>query len=412
MDCKTETWALSRVYRELNSIDFDPEYQREAGAWSVEKEQLLIDSLMSGFDIPKIYFHVLDEGSLKKYAVVDGKQRLTAIVNFMNDEFPISSGPNADSLYSSLSGDDQDIFREIQLDIVEISNSDVIDIEDLFFRLNNGEALNNAEKRNAFGGDMARFLRDVAQTDFFTEYVRFKNERYSYLEAAAPIVASEAHIRRRTSPIADYKKTQLDSLVIDNKSMSENELQELDQSIDKSFSMMKRVFVRNDPMLGKTSWLLHYYLAVGVINRGYSGTELPARIRKSFESFELERAENLRRPENARDPLLLDFGLAISQGSRSKIGLETRVGMLTRNFLLRNTDVAPKTDVRDFTPDQRYVLWRLAEGRCQANECSKVLDAPDHGEADHVIAYANGGPTTVENGQFLCMSCNREKSNR
>ena len=33
-------------------------------------------------------------------------------------------------------------------------------------------------------------------------------------------------------------------------------------------------------------------------------------------------------------------------------------------------------------------------------------------EADHIIPWSDNGKTTLDNGQMLCRSCNREKSNK
>lgn len=60
---------------------------------------------------------------------------------------------------------------------------------------------------------------------------------------------------------------------------------------------------------------------------------------------------------------------------------------------------------RFFSPAQRQVLFELAEGCCHA--CGVELDIGWH--ADHRIPWADGGPTTIENGQALCEGCNAKK---
>jgi superfamily II DNA or RNA helicase len=60
---------------------------------------------------------------------------------------------------------------------------------------------------------------------------------------------------------------------------------------------------------------------------------------------------------------------------------------------------------RQFSPAQRQVLYELAQGLCQL--CSAELLERWH--ADHRIPWADGGPTTIENGQALCDACNRLK---
>jgi superfamily II DNA or RNA helicase len=60
---------------------------------------------------------------------------------------------------------------------------------------------------------------------------------------------------------------------------------------------------------------------------------------------------------------------------------------------------------RFFSAAQRQVLFELAEGSCQV--CGVELGVGWH--ADHRVPWADGGPTTIENGQALCEGCNAKK---
>src|SRR5690349_331667 len=76
----------------IEVIDFDPPYQREGGVWNTETRSRLIDSIINGLDVPKIYFEratatkLSPTGLTIKYAVIDGKQRLEAIAAFLRNE--------------------------------------------------------------------------------------------------------------------------------------------------------------------------------------------------------------------------------------------------------------------------------------------------------------------------------------
>src|SRR5579859_581981 len=82
-----------------------PVYQREGRLSSRADKAFLIDSILNGYDIPKIYmadFTVwvvsLNQKSLP-YAIIDGKQRLEAIFDFaegklvLDDEFIFQAEP-------------------------------------------------------------------------------------------------------------------------------------------------------------------------------------------------------------------------------------------------------------------------------------------------------------------------------
>ncbi len=62
MHCVREPFNIGKLIIEKNVIDDSPEYQRESGVWAPEKQQLFLDSIFNGFDIPKIYFHDLRGG--------------------------------------------------------------------------------------------------------------------------------------------------------------------------------------------------------------------------------------------------------------------------------------------------------------------------------------------------------------
>src|SRR6476660_3272772 len=78
-----------------DKYDLNPSYQRQSGVWSLKKRRLLIDSIFNQYDIPKIYLHEFEEpkkmeGVNKYYSVIDGKQRLETIWEFIDNGFSLS----------------------------------------------------------------------------------------------------------------------------------------------------------------------------------------------------------------------------------------------------------------------------------------------------------------------------------
>jgi hypothetical protein len=69
-------------------VDFDVDYQRDH-VWTLDDKVALIDSIFNNVDIGKFVFVERDlrhEGKL--YEIIDGKQRLTAICEFVEGRFP------------------------------------------------------------------------------------------------------------------------------------------------------------------------------------------------------------------------------------------------------------------------------------------------------------------------------------
>ena len=67
-------------------------YQRNSGIWPTNAKSYFIDTILTEYSFPKVYFYENYDRSLKKIRreIVDGQQRLTTIVSFINDEFALT----------------------------------------------------------------------------------------------------------------------------------------------------------------------------------------------------------------------------------------------------------------------------------------------------------------------------------
>lgn len=149
---------------QLNKFNYDPPYQRRS-VWTDEKQSYFIDSILRNFPIPPIFLHrkIDTDTGTTNFDVIDGKQRLTAIARFINNEIPAANeyGPAEEpnvldgAYFKDLSSNEKLVefkssFWKYDLPIEYIDPSDVGLIEDVFDRLNrNGEPLKGQELRNA-----------------------------------------------------------------------------------------------------------------------------------------------------------------------------------------------------------------------------------------------------------------------
>lgn len=88
-DASEELLTPPTLYKRISEggIILNPPYQRDP-VWPAAKQKMLIDSLMINCPIPNILFaEVNRKGKLVKHCV-DGQQRLTSIVSFMNGVIP------------------------------------------------------------------------------------------------------------------------------------------------------------------------------------------------------------------------------------------------------------------------------------------------------------------------------------
>ncbi|MDO8484395.1 MAG: DUF262 domain-containing protein [Candidatus Limnocylindrales bacterium] len=326
----------------------DPPYQRESSVWPLDKQQLFVDSLLNGFDVPKIYLHDLrGKHPTKVYAVVDGKQRLNAIWRFLADEIPLADDfrfepgnapdlppgtrpPIAGSRFSEFDPRWQEVLRSTHLSVVLIQNAAEEDIEELFARLNNGAPLNAAEKRNARGGDMAALVRDVARRPFFTDWLTSTNARYQHFDLAARFLLIEQADPGGDRPPPNLKPRALDAFFESNRHLSASARRKLLQGVGAGLDLMEQVFVSADPLLRRPSHPPLYYLFVRSV-----AAEQPAAVpglRDFIDRFQRTRLSESRRPGGGRDLAIVDFNDATQRGTNDPRSLARRVEILEERF--------------------------------------------------------------------------------
>jgi hypothetical protein len=271
--------SLLVVYSERDEIELDPEYQRISGIWTREKRQLLIDSLVNGFDVPKLYFHEFipskqKNGKKYRYAIIDGKQRLQTIWDFINGTLPLAEdfkylrddAIKAGGLdYQTLSQKYPQLkarFDATLIDIVTIRTNDIELIEDMFSRLNEAVPLNAPEKRGALGGPMPAAIRKVASHSFFSKRVPFPDARYRHRDLAAKFVYIDF-----SDTIPNTKKYYLDDFVKTfrkwrkegDKRASQSAIATLVRKVEKTLALMASVFVNSDSLLRQVGMITLYF---------------------------------------------------------------------------------------------------------------------------------------------------------
>jgi hypothetical protein len=327
-----------------SAIDESAPYQREGAVWSLEQQQLFIDSLLNGYDVPKIYLHDLrGKHPTKVYAIVDGKQRLTTIWRFLRDQFALAPDfriieanlpdlpadtprPKAGQRFSELDPAWQRELTRTYLAVVLIQNATPDDIEDLFSRLNNGEPLNASEKRNALGGSMAQLTRELARHPFFTDRLPFGNDRHQHFDLAAKVLLIEQTQHAERGAVPDLQSASLDRFVRDHRTMTNDERERLKEWALVPLSYLCRVFLPQDPLLGRQAAVpLAYLFAKGL--RSSRKDLSPTQIRAFVAGFEDARHRALGSPA-AADPSLIEFTALSEARTNEPANLSRRLEIL------------------------------------------------------------------------------------
>lgn len=184
-----QTWSISEIYQKMkaNQLILDPNYQRNY-VWNIDKQTAFIESLFMGIVIPPIYVVEIstnDPLEATRYEIVDGKQRLSTLLHFIENDLKLSS--KSLEYYQDLFGDKK--FHEINegfkeqisemlssvLDIYVITaNSPEFIKYDIFSRLNKGsQALKVNEIRKAIYKSpltdyIDNFVKDNLDKEFYT----------------------------------------------------------------------------------------------------------------------------------------------------------------------------------------------------------------------------------------------------
>jgi len=271
---------VDRLAAALRRFELQPSYQRQSDVWSEEKRQLFVDSLINGYDVPKLYFHRLprEKTPSKVFAIVDGKQRLEAIRAFLTNEFALSQdfvdveAEDADNpgiaggkTFTELTQQHPALagrLTERNLDIVVIETRDLEIIEELFSRLNEAVPLNAPEKRNAFGGAMPPIIRRLVRSHvFFNDCLPIENTRYRQYD----LVTKFLFLTERGG-FAATKKRALDEFVRSYRDDShaaarKKQADRLAKRVSSILDAMADTFKPQDELLTSVGLVTVYYMA-------------------------------------------------------------------------------------------------------------------------------------------------------
>lgn len=183
---------------ENGNIVFNHPMQRKPGQWNDEQQSLLIHSILANFAVPQTYALQMFDGDYDSFSVLDGKQRLTTIYEYMKDGFKLSEDTPtvniqkrvavidengqrkqkisveeyeiAGKFFSEIDCKLQDKLKDKVLSVIVLASCTDEEIEDQFYRLNNGTALTKDQKtRVLLGDELSAFIDRVEASEFFSE---------------------------------------------------------------------------------------------------------------------------------------------------------------------------------------------------------------------------------------------------
>lgn len=167
---QTVAWFVDLHRRGL--LDLDPPYQRRS-VWNVRYKKDFVETVLLGYPAPSLFLHeTVSESGLTSHAVVDGKQRLTSIVEFLDGEFPTADHkdtllkPELQGIYfTDLDDSHRKKFFEYEMTVEYFPSTEGSFLNDVFDRLNRNVAkLSRQELRHArYSGNWATAAESLAQ---------------------------------------------------------------------------------------------------------------------------------------------------------------------------------------------------------------------------------------------------------
>jgi len=337
---------LSWWLKHETDIDFESDFQRTDRVWKSTEQAFLIDSILNNFEIPRIYLIDFSRGNIqamnrrgKRFAVIDGKQRLTAMFAFLHGKaklarkFHIESDPslNLGGLrFDDLKAREPRIARMISdfaPEVRVVESDDRARVQDFFLRLNKAsKALNGAELRNAFIEDAVHSIRRLAKHPFFQQKISFDTSRSQEKNAAAKILLLEYE-----SGPAETKKKNLDGFVKRPGLSGTGRFKKAVQRVNRNLNTMRGVFHDQDSLLGAQGHVPLYYLFLTRLRAADR-----ARVRAFIGDFEYRRVQYRNRTGGAVDAMLGRYDMA-SRTTNDKNSIDVRLQILRKSYVTWKT---------------------------------------------------------------------------
>lgn len=166
-------------------INFDHIIQRSY-CWERARKSALIESMILGFPIPNVFAKRIDDGTGKRggniYYIMDGKQRLSTVKEFLNDEFALSKlSPViyfdneedkevkidiSNMKFSELPDGLKDYLNTVTFNVTYFDNLTKDEERELFKRLNAGKPLSAKNKTLASAKNIEELL-DIGSHELF-----------------------------------------------------------------------------------------------------------------------------------------------------------------------------------------------------------------------------------------------------
>lgn len=406
MQINKKPMPLTTINGIRKRINTNPDFQRPP-VWATSQKQLLVDTILRGYDVPKLYWRRTGTKP-DTYDVVDGQQRLRALWDFVDGNFkldkkadPIDGEAVAGCDYQNLPDELRSRFDVYALDVVVLEDTDEDEVREMFLRLQNGTSLKAQEKRNAYTGKMRDFVCELVQHSFFKS-VGFANSRFAFDHVAAQMILLEIQGGPTNVKNADLNKMYDGYREFDTKG-------QVAKAVKRVLDVLVNTFPDKTPELERYN-IIALYCVISELSRQYVIDEIKLDLHDWFIQFETARRLQDEKTEEDGDPEWITYREKISHSTDAAESIRWRMEFMLRNLLERWPNLSRKDNQRGFTHIQKLAIFRRDKGVCQVKiKCDGIKLTWDDWHCDHIVPWSKGGKTTVGNGQVACSDCNLSK---
>ena len=421
---------ILKLFRRGN-LKLSPGFQRKS-VWSVRDRKKFVASILDNFPVPSIFLYKRVEGKKTEYDVLDGKQRIEALLAFTRakgfwyekfgvDYQFIDNSPPDDENYHYEWKDIRNCGQhrrvlDYKFQAVEVAG-DLPQITELFVRINStGKRLTGQEQRHAkyLNSPLLEISQETAkklanrfienkiisnsQTDRMKD-VEFACELLLSIHEGSPIhkkAAIDAALREKTLHLASLRKDQ-------------RQLLSAVKATHKILPKLRTTRFRN---------LSEYYSLVLVVwQLQQDGRDLSASDgRRNAEILLTNLSNDAYRVQVDRKKIkslgripnvVRDYLMAVEQGADAKSQRKKRDEII---YNLIESVFREKDSQRLFSREQRSLIWNSTKNqRCSNRKCEHPRLDWDNFQVDHITPWSKGGRTDLSNAALLCKVCNRKK---
>jgi hypothetical protein len=389
-------------------LHLQPTFQREY-VWKLRPElpSRLIESLLLEIPIPPIYFGKDVDG---RFEIIDGQQRLTTLVNFVSNEFPLRKLNRTASLNSKRF---KDLTKQQQEKILDTPiRSIVIDAAkntglryEVFERLNRGSmALNEQELQNCvYRGAFNDLLAELEKDTYWRKVKggkdpepRFK-EREIILRYFAFSDRLSSYTGRLKSFLNDYMeqyRPQGGDTILKAHAAS---FRQTAQNIYAVFGDKAARLYEIDPRTNEGGWDSKFSVAAFDMQASALTNQPTAKVQKASEQIrELFLFLLLSDPE-------IQGAISKTTGS----ALQTKIRWTKFRVLVDSIISGTWVEPRFYDFEFRERLFKKSTV-CQI--CKNQIHSLDDSTVDHIMPWSKGGKTVQSNGQLAHRACNARKN--